>query len=413
MPVSIRRGLHHDEGDAELVTMSGGHVLSGESRLVCRGCGGLDARRVVDLGRLPASDDFPPVDAPLPDAAWPLELWHCPSCALVQLGPVDAVLEEPVRAVESDTSRAHARRVADDILAAYPQLAGQTVHEFASHHGGSWLEALAGHGCAQISDDAPAMLVIDAHALAHERDLGQSLATRAKALAPDGLLVLEHHHLLPLVEQGQFDTIRHGHWSYLSLTALAHLASAQGLKIVSAVSEPVFGGSLRVVLAFTASGRSVDSSVGRVLADEEAAGLVDGSGLETFGKRARESAAALRTYLIQQQAADRRVLGYGAPSKAAILLGLSQVGTDLLEFTVDAAPLKHGLSIPGGRIPIRPVSDLRAAAPDQVLILTWDIAEEIIAQLEHSGGWGAAYVHPLPRPHRLRSSVLTEAEVAR
>jgi hypothetical protein len=379
--------------------------------LTCRGCGDTAARLVVDLGRQPASDDFPPVDDAGSDALWPLELWHCPSCALVQLGPVEALLEEPVRAVESDTSRQHARRVVSAVLADHPQLVGRPVREFASHHGGSWLEALDEYGCRPVRENEPAMLVVDAHALAHEQDVHASLAERAKALAPEGLLVIEHHHLLPLVEQGQFDTVRHGHWSYLSLTALHRLAPAHGLEVVEAVAEPVFGGSLRVVLAPTGAGHPIDESVHRILAAEDVAGLGDGSGLETFARRARESADALHAYLVEQRAAGRRVLGYGAPSKAAILLGLSEVAPDLLEFTVDASPLKHGLAVPGRRVPIRPVADLVTAQPEQVLVLTWDIADEVIASLERDGGWGAQYVLPLPRPHVVSRPL--EAEVRR
>jgi hypothetical protein len=381
-----------------VVSRSDVEVPPAES-LACRGCGDSRPRRIVDLGRQPASDDFPAQGSPGPDARWPLELWWCPGCALVQLGPVEALLEEPVRAVESETSRRHARRVAGMVLADHPHLAGRPAREFASHHGGSWLEALADHGCRPVHGDEPAMLVVDAHALAHEQDVRGALARRAKGLAPDGLLVLEHHHLLPLVEQGQFDTVRHGHWSYLSLTAMHRLAPDYGLQVVQATPEPVFGGSLRVVLAHAASGYPVDESVPRLLAAERAAGLDDGSGLDTFGVRAREAGRALHAYLTEQRAAGRRVLGYGAPSKAAILLGLSGIGTDLLEFTVDAAPLKHGLAIPGGRVPIRPVPDLAAARPEVVLVLTWDIADEVVAQLEQAGGWGAEYVLPLPSPH--------------
>jgi hypothetical protein len=252
-----------------------------------------------------------------------------------------------------------------------------------------------------VTTAEPAMLVVDAHALAHEQNVRGALAARAAAVAPDGVLVVEHHHLLPLVEEGQFDTIRHGHWSYLSLTALHRLAPVHGLEVVQAVPEPVFGGSLRVILAPRSAGLPVDESVPRLLAAEQGAGLADGTGLETFGQRAQASAGALRTFLNDQRARGRRVLGYGAPSKAAVLLGLSGVGRDLLDFTVDASPLKHGLAIPGGRVPIRPVAHLVAARPDVVLVLTWDIAEEVVAQLESDGGWGAEYVLPLPVPHPL------------
>jgi hypothetical protein len=242
-------------------------------------------------------------------------------------------------------------------------------------------------------------VVVDAHALAHEQDVSGCFAIRAKALAPEGILVLEHHHLLALVDQGQFDTIRHGHWSYLSLTAVQRLGRNHGLRVIQAVAEPVFGGSLRVVLAHEASGWPVDDGVAEILAAEERAGLHDGSGLASFSERAAESAYALKVFVEQQRAQGRTVLAYGAPSKAAILLGVSGIDRSLLAFTVDAAPLKHGLVIPGARIPIRPVSELVSARPDVVLVLTWDIADEVVTQLEAAGGWGAQYILPLPEPH--------------
>lgn len=377
-----------------------------EPRLTCRGCAGADTRLVVDLGAQPAADDFPAADSPGPDATWPLELWICGTCALVQLGPMQALLEEPVRAVESQTSRRHARNIAGAVLADHPELVGGTVREFASHHGGSWLEALAGHGCRVVDGDEPAQLVVDAHALAHDEDVSASLAERVQALAPEGLLVLEFHHLLPLVLEGQFDTIRHGHWSYLSLTAVDRLAGEHKLQVVRATAEPVFGGSLRVVLGHAAADHRVHPSVVGILAAEQAAGLHDGTGLESLQRRAHASAQALRGYLTRQRDAGVSVLGYGAPSKAAALLGLSGVGPDLLPFTVDAAPLKHGLAIPGVRVPIRPVAELAAARPAVVLLLTWDIAEEVVQQLEAAGGWGARYLLPLPHPRPLDPEAL-------
>jgi hypothetical protein len=381
----------------------------------CRGCGQPGARRLVELGSQPACDFFPQTDAPGPDPTWPLALWWCPTCALVQLGPVPVLAEEPVLAVESATSREHARRVASAMLAEHPELAGARVREFASHHGGSWLEALAGFGCSPVggpSDgDGQASLVIDTHALAHEWDVHGALAQRTAALRPDGLLVLEHHHLLSLVQGNQFDTVRHGHWSYLSLTAVQRLGARHGLDVIDAVCEPVFGGSLRAVLAPVNAGRPVSAAVPRLLAAEAEAGLDDGSGLSSFGARALVAARALHAYLRSAADAGRRVLGYGAPSKAAVLLGVSGIGTDLLEFTVDASALKHGRAIPGGRVPIRPVDALVAARPDVVLLLTWDIADEVVDTLERSGGWGAEYLLPLPAPHILDQDVIGRSAV--
>lgn len=370
--------------------------------LHCRGCGGDDPRRVVSLGSQPASDDFPRLGAPRPDDRWPLELWWCPECTLVQLGPVEARAEEAPLAIESRTSRDHARQSAAELLAEYPQLAGASVREFASHHGGSWLEALADHGCRPVPQGRRAQLVIDVHGLAHEGDLGAELGVRAGSLAVDGILVVEFHHLLQLVQEGQFDTVRHGHWSYLSLTAMARLTERLGLRVIRAVSSATFGGSLRLVLAHARSPLEADPSVPRLMAQEERAGLVDATAFAAFEQQAHVSAEALRGFLARQRSLGRRVLGYGAPSKAAVLLGLSGIGTDLLEFTVDAAPLKHGLAIPGPRIPIRPVADLVAAEPDMVLVLTWDIVDEVVTQLESGGqGWGAEYALPLPMPHVL------------
>jgi hypothetical protein len=356
---------------------------------------------VVDLGDQAASDHFPRLTDPLPDAVWPLELWLCSRCALVQLGPVAALVPEPVRAVESATSLSHAGSAVRSVLEAYPSLRGATVCEFASHHGGSWLEELAAAGCRVVDDGRPAELVIDVHGLAHETDLRGALELRAARMASGGLLMLEFHHLLPLVTQVQYDTIRHGHWSYLSLTALERLAADLGLKVVASTSEQVFGGSLRVTLTQAEADWPRAASADEVLHDESAAGVAEVSALRSFDVAVKASAAAVHSYLSEQRAAGRRVLAYGAPSKASVLLGVSDVGTDLLEFTVDASVAKHGLAVPRVRIPIRSVSELVAARPDVVFLLTWDIAEEVIASLEGAGGWGAEYVVPIPAPHRL------------
>ena len=145
-----------------------------------------------------------------------------------------------------------------DILTEHPGLKGATVYEFASHHGGSWLDESTGTVAAPPPPDEPADLVVDVHALAHESAVDDAIRVRAQRLANDGLLVLEFHHLLPLYLEGQFDTIRHGHWSYLSLRALQNLTVAHGLIVLSAQLEPVFGGSLRATLAHRDAGLEPD-----------------------------------------------------------------------------------------------------------------------------------------------------------
>jgi hypothetical protein len=212
---------------------------------------------------------------------------------------------------------------------------------------------------------------------------------------------MEFHHLLPLFIGNQFDTIRHGHWSYISLRAMQRVGALHGLTVESVKQVDMFGGSLMVMLRHTADAKP-DASVDVVLEDEDAAGIADEVQLASLQEAAWHAAGALHDELTRHKAAGRTVLGYGAPSKAPVLLDLSKVGTDLLPFTVDMAPGKHGRRIPGGcGVPIRPIDELRAARPDVVLVLTWDIADEVISQLEAGGGWGATYLVPLPEPHEV------------
>lgn len=367
----------------------------------CRGCAGDDVTPVVDLGPQPCADHFPPVGTPGEDPRWPLELWLCRDCKLVQLGPVEPQLPEPPLAVESATSLAHAETSVKELLAEHPELAGAAVFEFASHHGGSWLDHLRAAGCRIATGPEHADLVVDVHGIAHEPEVGEMMRLRAERLAPGGLLVLEFHHLLPLFIGNQFDTVRHGHWSYLSLGAVIRLGALHGLAVESVRRIDMFGGSLRVMLRHSAEA-GPDESVAEMLQDESAAGISDEIQLASLQEAARHAAGALHDELVRHQAAGRTVLGYGAPSKAPVLLDLSKVGTDLLAFTVDAAPGKHGRRIPGCGVPIRPIDELRAARPDIVLVLTWDIADEVISQLEADGrGWGATYLVPLPEPHEV------------
>jgi len=365
----------------------------------CRGCGADQVERVIDLGAQPAADHFPDEADPGPDPRWPLEMWFCRACTLAQLGPVETLLPEPPLAIESATSVAHAQRSVQEILRDFPDLASGSVAEFASHHGGSWLDHLQAAGCRVAGGGERADLVVDVHGLAHEPDVGGQLRLRAERLAADGLLILEFHHLLPLVVGNQFDTIRHGHWSYLSLGAVQRLARHACLDVVSAQRIDLFGGSLKVMLRHAGTGAPADESVADVLAAEAGEGLSGPDRLSTMHEAAIKGAVALHETLVAHRAAGRRVLGYGAPSKAPVLLDLSDIGTELLPFTVDKAAAKHGRRIPGAGVPIRPVDALRAAQPDVVLVLTWDIADEVISQLEAGGGWGAAYLVPLPEPH--------------
>lgn len=367
----------------------------------CRSCGEPLRHRVLDLGEQPAADAFPPAQDPSPDPCWPLELWVCSTCGLAQLGAPAPLPPEPVRAVESATAQAHAEASVAQLLAEGRQRAGSTVREAASHHGGSWLPHLLAAGLTAAPAGQPADLVVDVHALAHEEDLGSTLAARAAALAPGGRLVLEFHHLLPLLEQGQFDTVRHGHPVYLSLSALQPALARRGLHPVSARRSPVYGGSLQVTAVADAQVRP-DASVREVLEHERAAGVTDPARLGELDARAARTSAALHDHLVRARRDGRTVLGYGAPSRAAVLLRRSGVDADLLAFTVDLSVAKHGRRVPGCRIPIRAPEELLAARPDEVLVLTWDLAAEVAAQLSAVHDWGGRFLVPLPELREYR-----------
>jgi hypothetical protein len=213
--------------------------------------------------------------------------------------------------------------------------------------------------------------------------------------------VLEFHHLLPMVEQAQVDTVRHGHWVYLSLTTLARLLPLHGLVPVRAVPVEVFGGSLRVTAARLQDHADVHASVPGMLETERRAGLDALQSLVTFGQNGLRTARAFARHLTDARDKHRTVAGYGAPSKAPVLVSLAGVDEDLLPYTVDLSPVKQGCRLPGTRIPILTPDELLVRRPSEVVILTWDIADEIVRQLSRTAegtGWQPRLFVPLPTP---------------
>jgi C-methyltransferase C-terminal domain/Putative zinc binding domain len=368
-----------------------------ESASVCRSCRSTVVTVVIDLGSQPAADLFPRATDPGPDETWPLALGQCEACFLLQLVGEDAPVPETPLAVESATSKAHAASSARDLVARLDLKPGDSVMEFDSAHGGSWLPELQSLGLVARTEGL-ADIVLDVHGLIHDFDLDEAIADRVAHLNPDGRFVIEFHHALQLVTRQQFDTIRHGHPVYLSLLALQPVLARHGLRMLSARPAEVYGGSLVLV-----SGRSgtPDDSISRITDEELAAGLADTQRLRLLNEQVRASAAALHRWLRDARTDGRRVLGYGAPSKAPVLLNLADVGPELLEFTVDLSPAKQGRRLPVTGIPILSPRALVDASPDQVLIFTWDIADEVRRQLTSDGLSGAEYFVPLPEPTKL------------
>ncbi|MDE9364312.1 polysaccharide pyruvyl transferase family protein [Luteipulveratus sp. YIM 133132] len=371
--------------------------------LRCRACGSERPRVVVDLGEVPASDLFPRADDPAPDPRWPLTLAMCPDCCLVQLGAVRGAMPEPQSAVDSDTALAHAAASVERVVADERLAPGHSVLELDSSHGASWLPRFVERGLRPV-DEGPADLVVDVHYLMHEEHLDAVVAAHAARLAPGGVLVCEFFHVLPLVEGGLVDTIRHGHFVYLSGIALQPLLERHGLVLTRAEMVPVYGGSVRISARRAADDPSVDPSVDELLRRERSAGLDRVDTLDGLGELGRKATNALRERLVELRSRGSRVAAYGAPSKAAVLLALADVDDSLLPYTVDKSPAKHGHRVPGARVPIMAPEQLLQDRPDEVVVLTWDIAEEVIAQLREmarGSGWQPTFYVPLPQPREL------------
>ena len=367
--------------------------------LTCRACHAPTPTRVLDLGEVAASDVFPAADDPVTDPTWPLRLYMCQRCHLVQLGPERGVYPEPQMAVDSRTAVEHARSSVAEVLADERVAPGATVIELDSSHGASWLPAFLDVGLAAADPQERADLVVDVHHLMHADDLDAVVKAHARRLAEGGRVVCEFFHVLPVVQNTLIDTIRHGHFAYLSVLAAVPLFARHGLTVTRASLVDVYGGSVRLTAAHTEESPAVDPSVVAVLAQERAAGLDRVETLEALGERGARTAARFREHLQGLRREGRRVAGYGAPSKAAVLLALSGVDSRLLPYTVDLSPAKEGCRIPGAGVPIHSVAHLAADQPDDVVVLTWDIAEEVAGQLAGlaaRSGWAPRLWAPLP-----------------
>jgi hypothetical protein len=332
----------------------------------------------------------------------------CHDCLLIQLAPGEAPAPEEPGPIESQTALRHAAASAQRIVDEEHLKRGSTVLELDSSHGGSWLHEFTRLGLREVAHDRSADLVVDVHHLMHAEDLRAILRAHSSRLAPGGVVVCEFFHALPMVSSLLIDTVRHGHFSYLTLLAARDLWRRHGLTVTRAREVPAYGGSLQVTARHSSESPRVDISVQDVNTRERAAGLDRPDVIRDFGARGLHVARRLHRQLVDLRAQSRSVAAYGAPSKAAVLLSLAGIDQDLLPYTVDLSPAKHGRRIPGAGVPIAPVGRLFEDQPDNVVILTWDIADEIAEQLSsdaRSAGWRPTLYAPLPQP---RSKVLGE-----
>jgi SAM-dependent methyltransferase len=368
---------------------------------------------------------------------YPLHVRICDDCLLVQLDdyvPPDEIFREYAYfSAYSDSWVEHARAYADAMMTRFGLDEKSLVVELASNDGyllqhfvAKSVPVLGIDPAANVAESARARgvdtlvdffdselarrlvdegrradLIAANNVLAQVPSLNDFVAGIEILLAPNGVATLEMPHLARLIEEMQFDTIYHEHFSYFSLTTLEVLFSRHGLEIFDVEELPSHGGSLRVFVQRKGAVRDIQASVGRVLAEESAAGYDSLDGYGGFAGRVAETKWSLLELLIGLRREGKQVVGYGAPGKGNTLLNYCGIRTDLLAYTVDRNPYKHGRYLPGTHIPIFPPDRIAETKPDYILVLPWNLTREIAAQLEYVREWGGRLIVPIPRPEVL------------
>jgi novobiocin biosynthesis protein NovU/D-mycarose 3-C-methyltransferase len=399
----------------------------------CIACGGTDLHAVLDLGPQPLANNLVTETSEAEfDASFPLGIQLCESCGLVQL--THTVRPERMfssyRYVPSTSSTwlEHCDELADSVSVAAGLGGGDLVVEVGSNDGAllrafqrRGLRVLGVDPAANIAAEASAngvptvnyffgedvakrlaasygraRLIVSTNVLAHVPDPVDLLRGVRALLAPDGLYVNESPSLAELVANNEFDTIYHEHVSYLSLHALTGLFDRAGLRLVDAIPQSTHGGSLRVFGAPAEHQRAGSDRLQQLLVAERETGISDRSSLGAFAQRVEITRERLRALVHQLHDQGRRVAAYGATAKGNTLLGYCGLTRHDIEYIVDRNPMKQGMLTPGLRIPIVSPEHLQADPPDVLLLLAWNLADEIRKQLEWFERQGGQFLLPVP-----------------
>ena len=402
----------------------------------CRLCDSNRLLSVLDLGATPPCEKFLTADElDLPEPTFPLHLRLCEDCLLLQIPalitPEDTFTEYAYFSSYSDTWVQHAKTFVDDAVKRLGLGRRSFVVEVASNDGYLLQHAVArGIPCLGIEPSVnvgaaarrrgvptipafleeelatfvrgrhrPADLVVANNVYAHIPDLLGFTRSLRGLLAEDGWLSIEVHHALSLVTLGQFDTIYHEHFQYYTVLSAMRALGTAGLTVVDVELIPTHGGSIRVWARPKENAGPPSERVADVLAIEEAAGLHHVDGYLQLRPRTEAVRHELLRFLLDCRAEGKRVVGYGAPGKGNTLLNYCGIRSDLLEYTVDRNPYKHGRFTPGTRIPIHDPVQIDKDRPDVVLALPWNLEPELTEQLAYISEWGGQLVFPLPTLH--------------
>ncbi len=400
---------------------------------VCRFCATPLEHDLIDLGMSPVSNSFVrPDQAQEPEPFYPLHAFVCSNCFLVQLEEfetADQIFSDYVYFSSYSTSwLAHARQFVGEAIERFGYDSDSLVIEVASNDGYllqyfrerdvpvlgiepasnvaevaraagiDTIDEFFGVALAERLRDQGRLcdLLIGNNVLAHVPDINDFVGGLGIVLGRDGVLSMEFPHLLKLIEQTQFDTIYHEHFSYLSLSTVQKIFAHHGLQIFDVQELPTHGGSLRVYAQHAGGQQAIGETVQKVLADERRARLDSLDGYRGFSDKVLKVKADLLKFLDEAASADKTVVGYGAPAKGNTLLNFCGVGPDAIAYTVDRNPHKQRQLLPGTHIPVHAPEKIEETRPDYVLILPWNLKDEVIEQLEGIREWGGKFVVPIP-----------------
>lgn len=401
---------------------------------LCRSCGASLSNAFLDLGVSPLANSYVKASAQnRPESFYPLKVHVCPRCLLVQVeelvSPTVIFSDYAYFSSYSDSWLEHARTYVEMVIGRFHLSEHSQVVEIASNDGyllqyfvARGIPALGIEPAANVaaaatrkgiptlvkffSESTARQLLAEGHAadlvvannvLAHVPALNDFLAGLAILLKPGGVATLEFPHLLRLLEGDQFDTIYHEHFSYFSLLSAERVFASHGMTIFDVEELATHGGSLRIYARRTDPENGlVSANILDLRSREEQAGLHNLETYGRFGERVKENKRKLLDFLIAEKREGKAIAGYGAPAKGNTLLNYCGIRTDFIDYTVDRSPEKQGCYLPGTRIPIYPVERIRETRPDYLVILPWNLREEIMSQMSWIRDWGGRFVVLIP-----------------
>ena len=401
----------------------------------CRFCETPLVHTFVDLGMSPLSNAFiKPENYRAMEPFYPLHAYVCGSCFLVQLeefeSPQQIFSDYAYFSSYSESWLQHAKAYTELMIRRFGFNASHQVIEIASNDGyllrnfkERGIPVLGIEPAENVAQTArtagiptqtkffgvktakelaasglQADLLLGNNVLAHVPDVNDFVAGMKIALKRDGVITMEFPHLLQLMANNQFDTIYHEHFSYFSFVTVERIFAKHGLALFDVEELPTHGGSLRIYARHAENDKPAENANVESLRKREiGAGMTALATYEKFSENVRATKRNLLDFLIRVKREGKSVVGYGAPAKGNTLLNYCGIRTDFLDYTVDRSPHKQGLFLPGTRIPVHAPDRIRQTRPDYILILPWNIKDEIIEQMSHVREWGGKFVVPIPR----------------